>query len=419
MDCDWRKDPGLRREVEEQVQVIGDRSETLVTTYELEDKIARSLTTKTPLKVKLGVDPTAPDLHLGHVVVMKKLRDFQSLGHEIYFVIGDFTALIGDPSGKSKTRPQLQKEEVLLNAETYREQATAILDPAKTHMVFNSQWLSPMSFKDVIYLASRFTVARMLERDDFNNRYQKGSPIGIHEFMYPLAQAYDSVAIGADCELGGTDQTFNLLVGRTVQKEYGQESQVALTMPILPGLDGVTKMSKSLGNYIAVKDEPKEMFGKVMSIPDGVMDTYYRLVLADRKEQVEALLSRLGSGEIHPMTAKMDLAFRVVQEFHSPDKANQAKAEFVRVFRDKEIPEDVKEVRLEGLAPGEPVPIPALLSRIGLVDSSSEARRMLKQGAVRVDGAKVDPKTISCPVFDGMLVQIGKRRVARVRITGD
>ena len=256
-------------EARRQVEILADRAETLVTKEDLYEKIKRSLETKTPMKVKLGVDPSAPDLHLGHVVVMKKLREFQELGHEIYFIIGDFTAMIGDPSGRSTTRKQLSIEEVRANAETYRQQATLILDPEKTHTVFNSSWLTPMNFVDVIRLGSKFTVARMLERDDFQKRYQKGYPIGVHEFMYPLAQAYDSVAIEADVELGGTDQTFNLLVGRSIQPEFGQKPQVCLTLPILVGLDGVQKMSKSLGNYVAVKDEPKDMFGKLMSIPDA------------------------------------------------------------------------------------------------------------------------------------------------------
>ncbi len=416
MDVDWRKDPGLIREVESQVSLIGDRSESLVTVEEIREKIARSLVSGRPLKVKLGVDPTAPDLHLGHVVVMKKLRDFQRLGHEIYFVIGDFTAMIGDPSGKSQTRPQLSKEEVLANAETYREQATAILDPSKTHMVFNSQWLSPMSFRDVIYLGSRFTVARMLERDDFQSRYQKGSPIGVHEFMYPLAQAYDSVAIGADVELGGTDQTFNLLVGRSIQKEYGQDSQVALTMPILVGLDGVNKMSKSLGNYIGVKDAPKDMYGKVMSIPDAIMASYYRLVVCDSEASVDALVLETKSGKLHPMDAKMNLAKRIVAEFHGDPAAEEAQDEFVRVFREREIPSDLEEVDLPDVSSGETVGIAALLAKTGLASSSSEARRFIKGGAVKIDGVKMNPDSVSCTVQDGMLLQVGKRRVCRIRM---
>ncbi len=383
---------------------------------ELKDKVARSLVAQKPLKVKLGVDPTAPDLHLGHVVVMKKLRDFQRLGHEIYLVIGDFTGMIGDPSGKSQTRPQLTKEEIAVNARTYCEQAATILDLAKTRMVFNSQWLSPMSFRDVVMLGSRFTVARMLERDDFRNRFDRGSPIGVHEFMYPLAQAYDSVAICADVELGGTDQTFNLLVGRNIQKEYGQEPQVALTMPILAGLDGKEKMSKSTGNYIGVKDPPKDMYGKVMSIPDALMLAYHRLVMTDNESSVAVLADGLKTGRIHPMEAKMGLARRIVSEFHDSSKAQEAEAEFIRVFRERGVPTDICQVEMDSLSAGETVGIASLLARSGLAASASEARRFLKSGAVRIDGIKISPDSVSCTVRDGMLIQVGKRRACKIRV---
>lgn len=407
--------PAVEEEARRQVRILKDRSEALVTDEELLQKVKRSLLSKKPLKVKLGVDPSAPDLHLGHVVVMKKLREFQELGHEIYFIIGDFTAMIGDPSGKSQTRPQLSREEVEANAETYRAQATMILDPAKTHTVFNATWLRPMSFADVVRLGSKFTVARMLERDDFQNRYAKGLPIGVHEFLYPLAQAMDSVAIEADVEMGGTDQTFNLLVGRVIQKEYGQESQVALTMPILVGLDGVNKMSKSLGNYIAVKDPPKDMFGKVMSIADSLMPVYRRLVLTGSESEVRALEEGLKSGAVHPMEAKMDLARRIVTEFHGPGAADAAKEEFLRVFREKEIPEDVQDVRLEGVAAGDNVGLARLISMAGLASSATEARRLVKSGAVKVDGVKIAEESASCDVKDGMLIQVGKRRFCRIR----
>ncbi len=364
------------------------------------------------------MDPSAPDLHLGHVVVMKKLREFQDLGHEIYFIIGDFTAMIGDPSGKSQTRPQLSREEVQVNAETYREQATVILDSEKTHTVFNSSWLSPMSFVDVVRLGSRFTVARMLERDDFKNRYSKGLPISVHEFLYPLAQAYDSVAIEADVEMGGTDQTFNLLVGRTIQKEYGQESQVALTMPILVGLDGVDKMSKSLGNYIGVKEPPNDMFGKVMSIPDSVMGSYFRLVLLDTAESVKKMTQDIQEGRLHPMDVKMDLGSRLVKEFHGQTAAEEAKTEFLRVFRERELPTEIDEVRLADVKPGDTVGLASLVAKAGLASSSSEARRLIKSGAVRVDGVKVALESASCTVKSGMLLQVGKRRVCRVLAEG-
>ncbi len=409
-------DKGLSREVEKQVQYIIDRAQDVVTVDELRFKIARSLTTKTPLKVKLGVDPSAPDLHLGHVVVMKKLREFQDQGHEIYFIIGDFTGMIGDPSGRSQTRPQLTPEAMEINAKTYHEQATVILDPAKTHTVFNSSWLGPMNFADVVRLGSKFTVARMLERDDFKNRYTKGLPIGVHEFLYPLAQAYDSVAIKADVEMGGTDQTFNLLVGRVVQKEYGQESQVALTMPILPGLDGVDKMSKSLGNYIGVTEAPKDMFGKVMSVPDSLMPLYHRLVLTDSAQMVKELEAGIAGGTLHPMDAKLDLARRIVTEFHGAGKAEEAKGEFLKVFRERELPTEVDEVELGDLSSGQDVGLASLLARTGLAPSSSEARRLIKSGAVKVDGVKIEGESATCTLRNGMLLQVGKRRVCRVLV---
>lgn len=408
-------DGKIREEAKRQVEVLRDRAETLVTEEELQGRIERALASKKPLRVKLGVDPSAPDLHLGHVVVMKKLREFQELGHEIYFVIGDFTATIGDPSGKSQTRPQLSREEVEANAETYREQATKILDPDKTHTVYNSSWLGAMTFRDVVHLGSRFTVARMLERDDFRNRYESGQPIGVHEFLYPLAQAYDSVAIDADIEMGGTDQTFNLLVGRVVQKEYGQESQIILTMPLLVGLDGVSKMSKSLGNYIAVEDGAKDMYGKVMSIPDSLMPTYYRLVLVDTEESVKALEAALKSGKTHPMDAKMELARRIVSEFHSAGAAREAETDFLRVFREREVPLEVEEAHLPGLAEGESVGLARLVAMAGLAASSSEARRLIVSGAVKVDGIKVDQESAAWDVKDGTLLQVGKRRFCRIR----
>jgi tyrosyl-tRNA synthetase len=403
-------------EAKRQVEILGDRAETLVTPEDLYEKIKVSLETKRPMKVKLGVDPSAPDLHLGHVVVMKKLREFQELGHEIYFVIGDFTGMIGDPSGRSTTRRQLSIEEVQANAETYRDQATLILDPQKTHTVFNSSWLTPMNFVDVIKLGSRFTVARMLERDDFRKRYEGGLPIGVHEFMYPLAQAYDSVAIGADVELGGTDQTFNLLVGRAIQPEYGQKPQVCLTLPILAGLDGVQKMSKSLGNYVAVKDEPNEMFGKIMSIPDAQMSTYYRLVLTKSRAWVEALEADLKSGKAHPMDAKMALAGEIVKEFHDAAAAEAAKSEFLRVFREREIPTEIQEIFVDEGKEGDQIGLARLVCLTGLASSSSEARRLLKGGAVRVDGIKQSLESATVTLSDGMLLQVGKRRFCKVRV---
>ncbi len=415
MNTDVTDNHDIEKEARRQVEILRDRSETLVNEEELLQKIKRSLVTKKPLRVKLGVDPSAPDLHLGHVVVMKKLREFQEQGHEIYFIIGDFTASIGDPSGRSQTRPQLSWEEIKANAETYRTQATMILDPEKTHTVFNSSWLSPMTFGDIVRLGSKFTVARMLERDDFQKRYAGGLPISVHEFLYPLAQAYDSIAINADIEMGGTDQTFNLLVGRTIQKEYGQESQIVLTMPLLVGLDGKVKMSKSIGNYIAVKDTPKDMYGKMMSIPDSLMATYYRYVVVRSQEWVKAFERDLESGKLHPMDAKMELARSIVTEFHDPGAASEAEKEFLHVFREKEVPDEVSEYTLEGVGIGEDIGLARLISQAGLAPSSGEARRLIRSGAVKVNGVKAVEESANCEVSDGMLIQVGKRRFCRIR----
>lgn len=411
------QDPALEAAVKKQVDVIAARSEALVSGPEMEAKVRKSLISGKPLKVKLGVDPSAPDLHLGHVVVMKKLREFQELGHEIYFVIGDFTGFIGDPSGRSQTRPQLTKEEIRVNAETYREQAVCILDPAKTHTVFNSSWLAPLTFTDIIHLGARFTVARMMERDDFQNRYSSGIPIGIHEFLYPLAQAYDSVAVKADVELGGTDQTFNLLVGRVIQKEFGQEPQVALTMPLLVGLDGTEKMSKSLGNYIAVKDSAKDMYGKAMSIPDSLMPVYFSLVLLDDEATIRQRQSDIGAGKVHPMDVKMSLARRITGEFHGQDAAHTAEQEFLRVFREGDLPEHVPEVFLDDVKVGEDVGLAWLLARCELAPSAGEARRLIEGGGVKVDGEKAESPGQRQTVKDGLLLQVGKRRVCKVRVT--
>lgn len=402
--------------VNRQVETISQRCAMLVTENELRAKIKRSFEEKCPLKVKLGVDPSAPDLHLGHMVVMRKLREFQELGHEIYFVIGDFTGMIGDPSGKSKTRRQLTRDEVEANAKTYHEQATLILDPDKTHVVFNSSWLSPLTFRELIGLSSKFTVARMIERDDFNKRYTECQPIGIHEFLYPLAQAYDSVSIGADVELGGSDQTFNLLVGRDIQPQYGQEPQIALTMPLLVGTDGKEKMSKSIGNYIGVTDEPNDMYGKVMSIPDDVMGDYYELVLAEPSGFGKMLTDRIESGKRHPMDAKMELARRIVAEFYSVFTAKSAEENFLRVFRQDSLPEDIDEVSLADIALGEEVGLAKLLSLCGLAPSSSEARRLIKSGAVKLNQEKVEDVSKVVKVENGMLLQVGKRRICKVRV---
>jgi tyrosyl-tRNA synthetase len=406
----------LEDTVNRQVEIMSQRSAMLVTEVELKAKLKQSLTEKRPLKVKLGVDPSAPDIHLGHMVVMRKLREFQELGHEVYFVIGDFTGMIGDPSGKSKTRRQLSREEVEANARTYTEQATLILDPEKTHVVFNSSWLSPLTFRDLIGLSSKFTVARMIERDDFSKRYTEGQPIGIHEFLYPLAQAYDSVAIGADVELGGTDQTFNLLVGRDIQPQYGQEPQIALTMPLLVGTDGKDKMSKSLGNYIGVTDQPNDMYGKAMSVPDEVMGDYFELVLAETPGFAETLRQAIASGKRHPMDAKKELARRIVEEFYGLSAAKSAEENFLRVFSLDALPEEIEVVTLTGVAPGESVGLAKLLSMCGLAPSSSEARRLIKSGGVKVNENKIDDVSFLIKVENGILLQVGKRRICRIKV---
>jgi len=397
-------------EAKRQVEIIRDRAETLVTPEDLYEKIKNSLETKRPLKVKLGVDPSAPDLHLGHVVVMKKLREFQELGHEIYFVIGDFTGMIGDPSGRSTTRRQLSAEEVRVNAETYREQATLILDPEKTHTVFNSTWLSPLSFAQIIQLGSKFTVARMLERDDFRKRYEGGLPIGVHEFLYPFAQAYDSVAIGADVELGGTDQTFNLLVGRAIQPEYGQKPQVCLTLPILVGLDGVQKMSKSLGNYIGINEDPNDMYGKTMSIPDELICRYFTLVTRVPLAEIEEMDKSMREGSLNPRDAKMKLAREIIGMYHGEEAANAAEERFRTIFQKNDLPEDVPEYRTDLSAD---LWLPKLLAEAGLVSSTSEGKRQIKAGAVKVNGQKVGEENIR--LKSGDVVQVGKRKFVRLQ----
>ena len=408
------QDEGILRETKQQMELLCRGAMEVVTKEELSAKICRSLEAKKPLKVKLGVDPSAPDLHLGHVVVMRKLREFQECGHEIYFVIGDFTGMIGDPSGRSETRPQLSREQVEANAETYRRQATLILDAEKTHMVFNSQWLSKLDFYQVIHLASKFTVARMLERDDFQKRYSQGYPIAIHEFLYSLAQAYDSVALGADVELGGSDQTFNLLVGRQIQKEYGQEPQVSMTMPLLVGLDGQNKMSKSLGNYVGVTDPPAEMFGKIMSLPDSLMKDYFTLVLGDDPASVDKTMRDIAAGKKHPMDTKLELARRIVASFYGLSQATWAEGEFLRVFREKQLPSEIGVITPAGLKEGDRVAVARLLVLLGLVPSSSEGRRLIAQGGVKIDGETVTSESGFIAVRDGMLVQIGKRKACRL-----
>ncbi|MBN2822073.1 MAG: tyrosine--tRNA ligase [Coriobacteriia bacterium] len=392
----------------DQLRVIKSGTADLVPEQDLIKKLGDGR----PLTIKLGVDPTAPDLHLGHAVPLRKLRQFQDLGHRVVLIIGDFTALIGDPSGRSATRPPLTPEQVEAHATTYIEQAYKILDPEKTEMRRNSEWLAPLGFEELLRLTSRFTVARILERDDFSKRYQEGIGISLHELLYPVAQAYDSVAIEADVELGGTDQLFNLLAGRELMEKMGLEPQVCLTLPLLEGTDGVQKMSKSYGNYVGLTDAPDDMFGKVMSVPDELMVKYYRLCTPLSLDEVEAIEAGLSDGSMHPNLAKRRLAREIVALYHSIDDSTAAEAAFDRVFKQHAVPDDVPQITVDL---DESVHVPALLSTLKLVASNSEGRRMIDQGAVRVDGELLAPGTydLDQSAVLGLVVQVGKRRFAR------
>jgi len=366
-----------------------------------------------PLVVKTGFDPTAPDLHIGHTVLINKMRQFQEFGHEVVFLIGDFTGMIGDPSGKNKTRPALSPEEIQANAETYQSQIFKILDEKSTRIEFNSSWMGEMDAAGLVRLASHHTVARMLERDDFNKRYTGGQPISIHEFLYPIVQGYDSVVLKADVELGGTDQKFNLLVGRQLQQDYGQEPQLVLTMPLLEGLDGVQKMSKSLGNYVGITDAPGDMFGKIMSISDDLMWRYFELLSFRSIDDVAALRKSVADG-MNPRDAKFELADEIVARFHDAAAATAAQEEFVARFQQGAMPEDIPEIALSGKE-GE-LGIAHLLKEAGLVASTSEAFRMIKQGAVRIDGVRVEDRSLMIVVGSTAVYQVGKRRFARVNL---
>ncbi|MFD1428425.1 tyrosyl-tRNA synthetase [Kroppenstedtia sanguinis] len=404
------------QEVARQMAVIRRGTAQIIPEDELEKKVKRSIQTGKPLKVKLGLDPSAPDIHIGHTVILNKLRQFQDLGHIIQLVIGDFTGRIGDPTGKSETRKPLSEAEVKANAQTYAEQLFKVLDRSKTEVRFNSEWLAPLDFAEVVELAAKTTVARMLERDDFAKRYHSGQAISVHEFFYPLMQGYDSVALQSDLETGGTDQTFNLLMGRQLQSQYGQEEQVILTMPLLEGLDGVKKMSKSLGNYIGIDEPAQEMYGKAMSVPDELMLKYFELVTDLSLEELEQLQRGLEEGSIHPRDAKMMLASRLVQMYHGQEAAQEAEANFRRVFQQRELPEEIPVVEIPDsqLKEGK-LWIVQLLSTLGLVASNGEARRMVKQGAVKIDGDKVSDQDAQISVTEGMVVQVGKRKFAQVK----
>ena len=371
-----------------------------------EEELLKKLKEGRPLRIKAGFDPTAPDLHLGHTVLLQKLRQFQQLGHEVYFVIGDFTAMIGDPTGRSETRPPLSREEVLENAKTYEHQVFKILDPEKTNIVFNSTWLSGLGTDGIIKLAGKYTVARMLERDDFSKRFKEGIPIYIHEFIYPLLQGYDSVFLKADVELGGTDQKFNLLVGRDLQRAFGQEPQVCITLPLLVGLDGVRKMSKSYQNYVAIQEEPESMFGKIMSISDDLMWDYYTLLTDYTEEEIENFKKNL-----HPMEAKKKLAHFIVERFHGKEQADKALEFFVKTFSEREFPEDAPVIEVpHGLKRR----AYELLFELGIESSKNSARRVVEGGGLRINGAKVEDPNQEIEINGELRLQVGKKRFYRV-----
>ena len=390
------------------MSVIRRGAEEILVEAELEKKLARGKL----LRIKAGFDPTAPDLHLGHTVLINKLRQFQDLGHEVVFLIGDFTGMIGDPTGKSATRPPLTRDEVIENARTYEEQIFKILDPAKTLVMFNSSWMGELDAAGLIQLAAKHTVARMLERDDFSKRYRSGQPIAIHEFLYPLVQGYDSVAIKADVELGGTDQKFNLLVGRQLQEAFGQEPQVVITMPILEGLDGVQKMSKSLGNYIGITDPPEEMFGKIMSVSDDLMWRYFELLSFRPMAEIEGLREKVAGGA-NPRDVKFELGQELVARFHSATEAQKARQNFIDRFQKGAMPDEMPECLLS--AP-DGMPIANALKAAGLVSSTSEAMRMIKQGAVRINGERLEDRALQLEKGSDVVCQVGKRRFARIRV---
>jgi tyrosyl-tRNA synthetase len=410
------------RPVTEQIQIIRRGAADIIVEAELVQKLERSRRSRTPLRVKLGLDPTAPDLHLGHTVVLRKLRDFQDLGHQIIVIIGDFTGLIGDPTGRSETRKPLTRDEIRANAETYRAQLGKVIDMSRTRVEFNSTWLGPLTFEDIIREAASLTVARMLQREDFAARYAAERPISLHEFLYPIAQAYDSVALNADVEMGGTDQTFNLLVGRDLQRAHGQEPQIALTVPLLEGLDGVQKMSKSYGNYVGINEKPEDIFGKLMSVSDAMMWRYFELLTRIPESEIAALRSG------HPMEAKKRLARTITAQYYGDRGATEAEERFSRVHQHRDVPDAIETARVpadtaatvgKSLPPkGAPWPVWLVLKEAGLVQSTSEARRMIQQGAVEIDRQRVTSTEKTLAPGGEYLIQVGKRRFKRVILDG-
>ena len=408
----------LMTTIDEQLAYLRKGTVDIIREEDLRAKLERSARTGKPLRVKLGADPTAPDIHLGHTVVIRKLRAFQELGHTVIFLIGDFTGLIGDPSGKSATRPQLTRAEINVNAETYKQQIFKLLDPDKTEIRFNSEWMDKLGSDGFIRLAAQVTVKQILERDDFAKRLAAERPIALHELLYPLTQAYDSVALEADVELGGTDQKFNLLLGRNLQREYNQEAQVCVIMPLLEGTDGVQKMSKSLGNYIGINESPQEMFGKTMSISDDLMWRYYELLTDLHPDEIAALRAQASGGERNPRDLKVELAKRIITDFHSSAAADEAEEEFNRIFRGKQVPDEIE----EWWVPYAQYKLPRLLVEVpSFASSVTEARRLIQNGAVRINGERVTDVNFEVPLTnlgDTVLVQVGKRRFGKFRLRG-
>jgi tyrosyl-tRNA synthetase len=407
----------IDKDVAEQFTYLKKGSVEIIQEDELKAKLGRSLKDGRPLKVKAGFDPTAPDLHVGHTVLLRKMKHYQDLGHEVIFLIGDFTGLIGDPSGRSKTRPAMTREEIDANAETYKEQVFKILDPKTTIIDFNARWLGALTSFEIMKLMAKYTVARILERDDFANRLSQGHPISTHELLYPLMQAYDSVALEADVEMGGTDQKFNLLVGRDIQREYGQEPQIVHTMPLLEGLDGVEKMSKSLDNYVGITEPPQEIFGKVMSVSDPLMYRYYELLTDVPQAEIEAMQKRAAEGEVNPRDLKVELARKIVSDFWGRSAAQGAAEEFERIFTQREVPTEMEEVEI----PKEKISLLDLLSEYNLLPSRGEAKRLIRQGGIYLDGQRTEDITLELDLrtHPEIVIKIGKKRFYRITRTQD
>ena len=403
-------------DINEQIKIISKGTAEIIDLEELKQKLIKAKEGNRQLIVKLGLDPTAPDIHLGHTVVLRKARQIQDLGHKVIIIIGDFTGMIGDPSGKSKTRKELSREEVLINAETYKKQIFKILDPEKTEVMFNSEWLAKLNFKDVVNLASKYTVSRMLEREDFKNRFKAQQSIAIHEFMYPLMQGYDSIAIKSDIELGGTDQRFNILMGRTLQKEYKEEKQIAIFMPLLEGIDGIEKMSKSLGNYIGIDENGNDMYSKAMSIPDELIVKYYDLVTDIHPDEIEEIKKELANGKANPRDIKMKLAKEIVKLYHGEVVAKDSEDYFKLVFQKKSIPDDIKEMEISNKSMiNEQSTIFKIITHMEFAKSNREARRLVEQGAVKLNGEKISNET-AFNLKDGDVIQCGKSNFVKIII---